>query len=228
MAEHIEQPLFRAKKLTSIGGIRFDKGQLSDGRNSWLAGDAWEQLNESARRLFRYAELYGSSKFFPPYPAAFDGVTRRHYLPADITLGRFWRNGNLVDVPAPPWQEPEGPNVPRYIASGQVRLRDRVIDGTKPFVSLSWPHKRWKAASQAGAQIIAWMAANREHPDFESIPSPFNLFDMKPWLPKLPEQKSAYPPPPTFTYERSRGHVVKQADGTTRIATIDATGGFDA
>src|SRR5262249_53548607 len=148
-----------------------------------------------------------------PYPAAFDGITRRYYLPAGLPLGRYWKDGQVIDVPAPE-EKPEGPDVPKYTAPGR----------SEPFVYVKWPTAGMKAASDAAAQIIAWMAANSEHPDVDQVPSPFNLFDMKPWLPRLPEQKSAHPPPPTFTYERSRGHVVKQADGSTKIVTID--GGF--
>jgi len=218
-AERMPDPLFRCiVPMTSVGGMPYRKDDLSDRWGSfWPDPAAWSPENESARRLAMYYSRYGQSRFRPQYPASWDGVERRCYLPV-VPLDRFHKDGVLVDVPAPVRaDEVEGPSVPRYVAPGRPE-----------FVFLSWPKSGWKAANASGAAVVSYMIANRDHPDFP--PSPFNLFDLNVWLPKLrgaEKQGHELAPPPAFTVERTK-HLVRQRDGETRLAVIDETGAFDA
>src|SRR5262245_18302297 len=121
--ERVEDPVFRATKMTSVGGLSYKEGETSTRWGShWperCAPGAWAPGNESAKRLANYYARYHASRFFPAYPAEFDGVSRRFYLPAGIPLDRLYNSSlALVDVPSAA-DEAVGEHVPRYMAPGR-------------------------------------------------------------------------------------------------------------
>src|SRR5215510_4004326 len=147
MRRFVEEPLFRCiAPLASIGGLSFKRGDTwSSWRSDWPDPAKWVPENESARRLASYYAKYGgpagraASRVFPQYPAAFDGTHRRYFLPANLPLGRFYRDGQIVEVSAPE-DDVAGEHVPKYIAPGRSE-----------FVHLQWPSSKWKAANSAAA-----------------------------------------------------------------------------
>jgi hypothetical protein len=157
-------------------GISYRVGETCNACGRWPNLSALEPINEGARRASRFFERHSQSRFLPERLMAFDGTLRRYFLPAGTPLGRHHKDGRVIDVPAPE-EEVSGPNVPKYMAPGR----------SEPFVHLGWPRSGFRAANRAAADVITWFLANHEHEDFASIPSGFNLYDLRPWLPKLRE-----------------------------------------
>src|SRR5262245_19639340 len=97
--ERVAEPVFRCTvALTSVSGISFKRGETSTRWGSHWPGPEWSPENESARRLANYYSKYRASRFLPVYPAEFDGISRRYYLPAGIPLGRYPKDGQVIDV----------------------------------------------------------------------------------------------------------------------------------